>query len=134
MTFLKSLVVGLFSFLLFLSLTLFGLAFMLKSTILKPDIVTSELANIEISALMEEFIYIEPPPELPDVNEIIFNAISAIEPLVKEQLGSIIHTTYDYLLGGPEQPELISALRNTFLNADFVASLLDNIDIASPAG
>ncbi|MFC1991199.1 hypothetical protein ACFLVC_00460 [Chloroflexota bacterium] len=129
MTFLKNLTVGLLSFLLFLSLTVFGLAFMLKGTALNPDFVTSEMDRLEVTSLLEEFLYIEPTPELPDLDETIHDAVSNIEPLVKEELGSVIHSTYDYLLGKTQQSEVASILRSTFFNADFVASLVDNIDI-----
>ncbi|MBA7614511.1 hypothetical protein ES703_21776 [subsurface metagenome] len=134
MTFFKNLAVSLFSFLLFLSLAIFGLAFTLKSTALNPDFVTSELSRLEVSSLAEEFIYIETPTELPKLNETIYETISSIEPLVKEQLSSAIHSVYDYLLGETQNPDLVLVLRNTFLSSDFVSSLVDNIDISSLAG
>ncbi|MFC1952721.1 hypothetical protein ACFLWR_01135 [Chloroflexota bacterium] len=133
MTFIKNLFVGLLSFLLFLSLTIFGLAFMLRSTVLNPDFVTSELNRIEIAALLDEFLYMDSPADSPDFNGIIIDAASNIEPEVKEQLSLGIHSTYDYLLGETRQPEVKLILRNTFLNADFVTSLFDNIDLSSLA-
>ena len=134
MKFLKSLVLGLFSFFLFFSLSIFGLAFMVDSTILNPDFVTSELERLDVSSLVEELVYIEAPPEVPNLNEVINETILSIEPLVKEQLSSAIYPIYEYLLGQTHDPDLALILRNTFLSADFISSLVDNIDISSLAG
>ncbi|MFC1988682.1 hypothetical protein ACFLVJ_02490 [Chloroflexota bacterium] len=134
MTFLKNLAVGLFSFLLFFSLSVFGLAFTLKSTVLDANFVTSELDRLEISPLLEDFLRIESPPETPDLYGMIYQTTSDIEPDVKKQLSSAVRSVYDYLLGETSQPELKSILKDTFLNADFVASLVDNVDIAPLLG
>ena len=53
MQFLKSLAISLLSFLLFLSLSIFGLAFMLSQTILNPDFVVAELNQLDISSLIK---------------------------------------------------------------------------------
>jgi len=63
MGFLKGLAVSLLSFLLFLSLSAFGLAIMLNSTILNPDFVTSQLDRLDISSLAEEIINEQNPEE-----------------------------------------------------------------------
>ena len=56
MKILKGLALGLLSFLLFLSLSLFGVLLMLNLTILNPDFVISELNRLDTSAIAEEFL------------------------------------------------------------------------------
>ena len=85
MTFLKNLAVSLFGFLLFLSLTVFGLAFTLRSTAMNPDFVSNELNNLNIAATVKEFVQIQPSQELPNPNQIIDNNVTAIEPEFKRQ-------------------------------------------------
>ena len=63
MNVLKEIAVALLSFLLFLCLSLFGIAFTLKSTALNPDFVTSEINRLDVSTLLKDLIIIEPTPE-----------------------------------------------------------------------
>ena len=56
MNFLKGLALGLLGVILFLSLTVFGLAFMVNSTALSPKFITSELDKLDVSSLAEELI------------------------------------------------------------------------------
>ncbi|MBA7677059.1 hypothetical protein ES703_85307 [subsurface metagenome] len=62
---------------------------------------------------------------------VLADIIPKVEPLVKEQVSAAIYSTYDYLLGERENPELAHMLRNTFLSSDFVVSLMDELDIPS---
>ncbi len=135
MKFLKGLALTLLSFLLFLSLSIFSLAFLLNSTILSPDFITSELDRLEISPLVEEIINEQmPAEEFPEeLSAALINTITKLEPVVKEQVNAAIYSTYDYLLGKQENPELAQTLRNTFLSSDFIVSLMDELDIASLA-
>ncbi|MEK7354501.1 MAG: hypothetical protein AABZ77_08360 [Chloroflexota bacterium] len=134
MTFLKNLTVSLFSFLLFLSLTVFGIAFAVKSTALNPDFVASELSRLEIAATVKELVQIEPPPEIPKLNEIIYQTVAGIEPQFKEQSGFAIHSVYAYLLGESQTPDLKSILRKTYLSTDFVTPLVNSLNVSSLAG
>jgi hypothetical protein len=133
-TFLKNLAVSLFSFFLFLSLTIFGFAFAVKSTALNPDFVTAELNRLEISSLVREVVQIENPPGQLDLNKIINQTISDLEPKIKEEAGSAIHSVYDYLLGRTPEPHLALTLRKTFLSTDFVTPLVNSIDLPALAG
>ena len=130
MTFLKNLTVSLFSFLLFLSLTVFGIAFAVKSTALNPDFVTAELNRLEITPLVKEFVQIDPPPEIPNLNEIINKTVADIEPQFKVETDSAIRSVYDYLLGKTPEPRLALTLRQTYLSTDFVAAAVSSIDAA----
>ena len=86
MIFLKGLAISLLSFLLFLSLSIFGTVFMLNNTFLKPDFVTTELNRLDVSSLVGEFLITEPSSEAPFPAEVISKTITDLEPLVKEQV------------------------------------------------
>ena len=135
MKFLKGLALTLLSLLLFLSLSIFSLAFLLNSTILNPDFITSELDRFEVAPLAEEIISEQiPAEELPEeLKAALINTITKLEPVVKEQVSAATYSVYDYLLGKRESPDLAHTLRNTFLSSDFVTSLVDELDIASLA-
>ena len=53
---LKGFALSLLSFLLFLSLSIFGLLLMLQLTILNPDFIVSEVNKLDISSLTTELV------------------------------------------------------------------------------
>ena len=132
MKFPKGLAVGLLSFLLFLSLTIFGILFLLNQTILNPNFITSELDKLDVSSLAEEFISEQEDEEdFPEeLGTALIDTITKLESPVKEQLGAAIGETYDYLLGRKDTPDLRATLGNTFLNSAFVASLMEELDLS----
>lgn len=99
MKFLKGLALSLLSFLLFLSLSIFGLAFMLNSTLLNPGFVTSAINRLDISSLAGELLSQQITQEQPYIDEVLDKTITDLEPWIKEQAGTAIHTGYDYLMG-----------------------------------
>lgn len=131
MKLLKGLAVGLLSFLLFLSLTIFGIAFLLNQTILNPNFITSELDKVDVSSLAEEMISEqEDEEEFPEeLGTALIDTITKLESPVKEQISAAIGETYDYLLGKKQSPDLALTLRNTFFSSDFVASLMEELDL-----
>ena len=136
MKILKGLAIGLLSFLLFLSLVALGLAFMLNSTIFNPDFVVSEVDKLDVTSLAGELISEQiPEEEFPgELRATLVDTITKLEPQVKEQVNAATYSIFDYLLGKRENPELAHTLRNTLLSSDFVASLVDELDISSLAG
>ena len=135
MKFLKNLTLSLLSLLLFLSLSTFGLAFMLKNTLLNPDFVTSELDRLDVSSLAKELIKPSPNDDASaKVMAALVNAAPKLEPLVKKQVNTAIYSTYDYLLGKKQSPELALTLKHTILSSDFITSLSEELDVASLAG
>lgn len=139
MSFLKGLGTGLLRSLLFLFLTVFGLALTLNMTVLNADFVTSRIDALDVSVLTEEIIDEQvskgdfPEEFTEEIRIALVDAIDKLEPLVKGQLDASVYSTYDYLLGKKESPELALTLRETFLNSGFVASFLDELDISSLA-
>jgi len=124
MNFLKGLAVSLLSLLLFLSLAIFGTAFMLKQTILNPGFAASQVENLDLTSLARESVTQMLPPEFSDqefVNKAIENTITDIEPWVKEEASKAIYDGYDYLLGESQ------SLRITISLTEFKTILKDNL-------
>jgi hypothetical protein len=128
---LKGLALSLLGFLLFLSLSVFGLALTLNSTILNPDFVVSELDNLDVPSLTGEVIdeQVRRGEFSPELGTALVNTITKLDPVIKEQVGAATHTIYDYLLGESQSPDLALMLRTTLLSQDFIASLVDELDI-----
>ncbi len=110
MKFLKGLALALLSFLLFLSLSVFGLALTINYTILNPDFVISEINKLDIASLAGELIGEQIPQEGEFMAEAIDDAIADLEPWIKEQADTVIHSGYDYLLGRSQSLNLVIPL------------------------
>ena len=135
MKFLRGLGLILLSLLLFLSLSIFGLAFLLNNTVLSPKFITSELDRFDMSSLAEEVISQQiPEEEFPEeLRTVLADTIPKVEPLLKDQVGAATYSIFDYLLGKRESPDLAQTLHNTLLSSDFIVSIVDELDIASLA-
>jgi len=135
MKFLKGLALGLLSFLLFLSLSIFGIAFLLNQTILNPDFITSELDKLDVPSLAEELISEQASEEeFPEeLGAALIDTITKPEFPVKEQVNAATDSIFDYLLGKRQSPDLALTLRNTLLSSDFVVSVVNELDISSLA-
>ena len=114
MNVLKSLVLSLLNFLLFLSISVFGIAFTLNKTLLNPDFVVAEVDRIDTSSLIreltEEQLSAQIPSDLWFIKENIYNVISEQEPWIKEQINAAIYSGYDFLLGRSERLSLVIPL------------------------
>lgn len=133
---LKGFALTILSLLLGLSLSIFSLLFMLNSTILNPNFITRELDRIDVSTIVEETLSEQASgEEFPEeFKAALVNTIAKFEPIVKEQIGAAIDPVYDYLLGRSESIDLALTLKNTFLSPDFIASLMEELDISALAG
>ena len=130
MKFVKGLALGLLIFLLFLSLSLFGLALTLNMTVLNAGFVNSQLDKLDISAIAQDAIS-EEISELPEgFRTSLENAIPSIEQRLKEAVSTAIDSIYGYLRGETENLDLALILRNTIFNPDLTISLLDELDLA----
>ncbi len=136
MKFLKGLAFFLLTFLLSLSLSVFGLVFMVNSTILNPDFITSELDRLDVSSVVEELIGEQTSGEgSPEAfTATLVDTIPKLEPMVKEQISAATYSIFDYLEGKRENPELAHTLGTTILSSDFIVSIVDELDISSLAG
>ena len=126
----KSITVAILCFLLFLALTIFGIAYTLQSTILSPDFISGQINSIPVSDIVREYVEIESPPEMPQLEETVYELIESLEPVVKERIDETIHAVYDYFPGDVENLELNIVLRENFLTEELVTSIIDDIDLA----
>ncbi len=118
MKFLKVLALSLLSFLLFLSLSIFGLVLTLNHTILSADFVVSQLDRLDISALAEEFLSQQSGEGISQEEDYLLWAflrasddiIADLEPWIKEQVRTAIYPSYDYLLGESQSLSLVISL------------------------
>jgi len=133
MKILKGLALSFLSFLLFLSLTIFGLAFTLNSTLLNPNFLNSELEKTDFSEIIQAILSEQEAGEdFPEeLMTALIDTIDKLEAPVKAQLSAAIDDTYDYLLGKKDQPDLAATLGDTFLNSAFVDSVMDELDLSS---
>ncbi|MFC1942645.1 hypothetical protein ACFLWU_05455 [Chloroflexota bacterium] len=113
---LKGFGVGILSFILFLSLSIFGIAFLLNSTVLNPVFVATEIEKIDMSPLIieiaEEQIGDQLPEEALFVKEAIYEVISEQEPQLKEQINTAIYSGYDFFLGKSDNLNMVISLES----------------------
>ena len=113
MNFLKGLMLSLLGLLLFLSPSVFGIAFTLNTTLLNPDFAVSEADKIEtaplIREIVEEQIAGQLSPEVKFLEDVIYGVIAAQDPWLKERLNIAIYSFYHFMLGKSERLNLISS-------------------------
>ncbi len=114
MKFLKGLAISLLSFILFLSLGVFGTVYMLNNTLLNPDFVSAQVDKIPVSSLIREMTEEQIGEQLPEeawfLKETMYNVISEQEPWIKEQVNAGIYSFYDFLLGRSERLSMVVSL------------------------
>ncbi len=100
MKFLKGFALFILGSLLFLSLSTFGIAFMLNQTILNPDFIVSQVERLDIPSLAEDMLSEQISLEGEELTgEVVSNTIADLEPWLKEQAGDAAYAFYDYLEG-----------------------------------
>ncbi|HEX9897161.1 MAG TPA: hypothetical protein VGA85_05845 [Dehalococcoidales bacterium] len=122
------------SFLLFILLTIFGFVFSVQQIALSPGFITGVINDIDFSdaardALEQEDLTIDEDISQELVDAII-DTLDEIEPVLKEKVNIAVRDTYDYLLGKANAPGLKEILGDSFMNAQFVESVLEKIDIS----
>jgi hypothetical protein len=114
MSFLKGFGTFILSFLLFLSLSVFGIAFVLNSTVLNPGFITRQVDRLDIPAvardIAEKQIGDELPAELDFLKEAVYSVIDEYEPWLKDQADQAINTGYDFFLGKTDRLQIIVPL------------------------
>jgi hypothetical protein len=104
---------GFLSFLLFVSLVGFGLAFTINRTVLNPDFIVSRLDTLDVSSLAAEVLKEQVPEEVMVmvpaelIDEVLDDVLTELEPWLKEQIGSVVYTVYDYLWGRSRSLSLV---------------------------
>ena len=114
MNFLKSLGISIFSFILFLSLTVFSIAFMFHGTILNSDFILAQVDKMPISDIArdvsDEFIGEQLSEEMPFVKDVALNVLEKQEPWVKEEIKAAAITVHDYFLGETDELYIVIPL------------------------
>jgi hypothetical protein len=142
----KRVLIGFLSFLLFLSLSGFGLAFAANRTVLNPDFVVSQLDRLDVASLSKELLREQVPPEVTSIvppqfiEELLDDVVTDLEPWIREQAGVAVYAGYDYLLGRSEELLVVidlepaKAILRDSLWQSFAESPPLGLDILSPAG
>jgi len=117
------------SFILFISLIAFGLAFSLNRTALNPDYVTAEGDKLEVATLAGEAMSQALQGELSEeALGSLTETITTLEPRLKDELNTIVYSVYEYLHGKRENLELANLLHLTLLSSDFIVAVIDAMD------
>ena len=110
MKFLKGLALAILSFLLFLSLAVFGLVLTLNQTALNPDFVVSQVNRLDIPSLAGEMLSEEITQEQEFLVEVVNDTIAEQELWIKQQVSAGIYSFYDYIEGRSESLSLVISL------------------------
>lgn len=125
MGFLKGLGTAICGLLLFLSLTIFSIAFLVHNTVLSPDFITDQVDKLDVSEIArdaaDDLIGEQLPGEVDFLTDAVYRIIDEQEPWLKAQLNTAIYAVYDFLLGKTERLELVIPLD------DIKADLKDNM-------
>ena len=120
MNFLKGLGISILSFLLFLALTVFSIAFMLHGTILSSDFVLAQVDKIPISDIAgdvsDEFIGGQLSEKMPFVKDVALNVVKKQEPWIKKEIKAAVTTGYDYFLGKTDEFNIVIPLSELKVN------------------
>jgi hypothetical protein len=109
----RKVALGFLSFLLFVSLSGLVLAITINRTVLNPDFTVSRLDSLDVASLAAEVmkeqvpqeVMAMVPPEL--IDEVLDEVLTELEPWLKEQIGGVVDTVYDYLLGRSQSLSLV---------------------------
>jgi hypothetical protein len=111
MKFLKGFALFILGSLLYLSLSFFGIAFMLHQTILNPDFIVSQVERLDIPSLTEDILSQQVPSgEEELMGQVMSDTIADLEPWLKEQTGDAVNAFYDYLEGKSQHLSLVVPL------------------------
>jgi hypothetical protein len=103
----KRAAIGFLGFLLFLSLSVLGLAFAMNRTVLNPDFVISHIDRLDVPSLAEGMLIEQIPEEVGFMAEYLDDAVTDLEPWINEQVRTAVYASYDYLLGKSRSLSLV---------------------------
>jgi len=107
---LRGFVTSILALLLFALLFVFGAVFTLDRTVLNADFVTSEINKLDMPALAGELVSPQIPAEYRFAADEINGIIAELQPWIKEQISTIVHTGYDYLLDRSDSMKVVIPL------------------------
>jgi hypothetical protein len=132
MKILKGFTLAFLSFILFLSLCIFGIAYTVNQTALNPRLIEKTIDDINFSKIIQEQIDKQNTNGdiSPELETAIVSAVQNDEPVIKQQLDIAIEQTYTYLKERGNTPDLKQTLSNSVMTSAFVSDLLDKIDLS----
>jgi hypothetical protein len=130
----KILGIVLLSFLLFILLTVFGFAFTVNQIALTPSFITGVIHDIDFYQTTRDILELQELTADEQLSsqliDILIDTLDKIEPVLKENINIAVRDTYDYVLGKANAPNLKEILGDSFMNAQFVESMLEKIDLS----
>ncbi|MDD4923568.1 MAG: hypothetical protein PHF74_01870 [Dehalococcoidales bacterium] len=118
----------LLSIILFISLCVFGVALTVKTTALNVSYVTSLVEDIPVTDIIEEAL-LQGDIEESEQMDIIIGVIEDNEEAIKERAVMFITDIYDYLNSRSDSINLTQSLGDSVLNADFIISIVEGMDL-----
>jgi len=130
----KNAAVVLLCIFLFILLFVFGLAFTVNQIALSPGFITGVINDIDFSKTASDLLqtpeYSSDFDMSQELRDTLIDTLDAIEPVLKENIKIAVRDVYNYALGKVDTPDLKSLLGDSFMNSDFVSSLLQKIDLS----
>jgi hypothetical protein len=130
---LKTIGLAILGFLLFLALSVLGVALMVNSTVLNPRFLPGELDRLQVGALVAETVDSTDVGLTPQMQAAVVRTVTALEPRIKAQLRTASGRVYAYLLGDVPAIDLTAVLKDTLLAPDFVDSVVNDPEIVALA-
>ena len=135
MKILKSFALALLSLILLISLSIFGLAYTVNQVALNSHYMVKTLKDINFADALQEAINQDNTNGdiSPQLESALVDTLRKTEPVIMGRIGIAIDDTYVYLKGQGSVPSLQDILGKSVMNSQFVADLLDEIDISQLA-
>jgi hypothetical protein len=132
MKILKGCALTFLSFILFLSLCVFGIAYTVNQVVLNPHYIVKILNDIDFSQIIQESINEQNSSGdlSPELQTALIDTFRKMEPTIKKQIGVVIEDTYAYLKGQHATPDFKSTSSKSVMNSAFVSELVNEIDIS----
>jgi len=104
------------SFLLFVSLSVFGFGYVMNQTLLNPEFAIEQVGRLDVPTLAEEMVLEmaqadELSGEIGFVGEAIDKTIDDLGPWLDEQTDVAVYAAYDYILGRTDSLSVIVDIR-----------------------
>jgi len=135
MKILKGFTLALLSIILIISLSIFGIAYSINQVILNPDYMVKTLKDISFADALQEAINQQNNSDdlAPEFQAALIDSVRKMEPVIKDRVGIAIENSYTYLKGQRSVPDFKETLSKSVMNPQFVADLLDKIDLSQLA-
>ena len=122
----------LMSFILFLLLVIFGFAYSINHIALNPHYIVKVLNDIDFSPIIQASMSEQGGDQKisVDLQNAYLDILNKTQPVIKARVGIALEDTYAYLTGKGNTPNLKGILSDSVMNSQFVADLLDKVDLS----